>query len=143
MEEIDRSALVQYSAQQMFDLVNDIEKYPLFMSGCVDAKVISRQEKELTGELFLAKAGIKQRLITRNTMCPPQRIDMGLVEGNLKNFSATWKFDSLGSDACKISLSMRFEFGSGLLNAGANKLFTGSANSLVDAVLKRAREVYG
>ena len=143
MEEIDRSALVQYSAQQMFDLVNDIEKYPLFMAGCVDAKVISRHETELIGELCLAKAGIKQRLITRNTMCPPQRIDMGLVEGNFKNFSATWKFDSLGSDACKISLSMRFDFGAGLLNAGANKLFTGSANSLVDAVLRWAREVYG
>ena len=73
----------------MFDLVNDIEKYALFMSGCVDAKVISRHETELTGELCLARGGIKQRLITRNTMYPPQRIDMGLVEGNLKNFSAT------------------------------------------------------
>ena len=142
MVEIDRSALVQYSAQQMFELVNDIEKYPLFMAGCVDAKVISRQERELIGELCLAKAGIRQRLVTRNTMRPPERIDMGLVEGNFKHFSATWKFESLGSEACKISLSMRFEFGSGLLNVGANKLFSGSANSLVDAVLKRAREVY-
>jgi ribosome-associated toxin RatA of RatAB toxin-antitoxin module len=92
MEEIDRSALVQYSAQQMFDLVNDIEKYPLFMSGCVDARVIRRHETELTGELCLAKAGIKHRLITRNTMCPPQRIDMGLVEGNFKNFRESMAF---------------------------------------------------
>jgi len=34
MTRIDRSALVMYSAQQMYALVDDIEHYPAFMQGC-------------------------------------------------------------------------------------------------------------
>ena len=45
MASINRSALVQYSAGQMFDLVIDIEKYPEFMMGCVEAVVISQSDE--------------------------------------------------------------------------------------------------
>ena len=55
---IHRTALVEYSADQMFDLVNDIEKYPEFMRGCVEAEVISRHDNEIVGRLCLSKAGV-------------------------------------------------------------------------------------
>ena len=44
MTSIHRSALVEYSDQQMFDLVNAIEHYPEFMPGCASARVISQSE---------------------------------------------------------------------------------------------------
>ena len=58
MASIKRSALVQYSADQMFDLVNDIEKYPDFMLGCVEAVVIDRDDESVVGKLKLSRAGI-------------------------------------------------------------------------------------
>lgn len=44
VQRVERSALVAYSAQQMFDLVNDIEAYPQYMDGCVGARVLARGE---------------------------------------------------------------------------------------------------
>lgn len=142
MTSINRSALVEYSAEQMFDLVNDIEHYPQFMQGCVSAKVLSQSDTELVGELRLAKAGISQQFTTRNTLLRPERIDMSLVEGGFKNFSSQWTFDALTTNACKVSLSMEFEFKSGLMGFTAEKLFSSSANNLVDAIVQRAHEVY-
>lgn len=142
MTSINRSALVEYSAEQMFDLVNDIEHYPQFMQGCVSAKVLSQSDTELVGELRLAKAGISQQFTTKNTLLRPERIDMSLVEGGFKNFSSQWTFDALTTNACKVSLSMEFEFKSGLMGFTAEKLFSSSANNLVDAIVQRAHEVY-
>lgn len=143
MTSIKRSALIEYSAEQMFDLVNDIEHYPKFMQGCVSAKVLSQSDTELVGELCLSKAGISQQFTTKNTLQRPERIDMNLLEGNFKNLSAQWTFDALTEKACKVSLAMEFEFKSDLMSLAAGKLFSSSANNLVDAIVKRAHEVYG
>jgi len=143
MTRIDRSALVNFTAEQMFDLVNDIESYPAFMQGCTAARVISRTEHELIGELTLSKAGIRQTLTTRNVLVPGREMNMELVEGAFKNFSATWRFTPLTESACKVSLEMDFEFAGGLMDLAMEKLFSSSANNLVDALVQRAQRVYG
>ena len=90
MASIKRSALVQYSADQMFDLVNDIEKYPDFMLGCVEAVVIDRDDESIVGKLKLSRAGITQEFTTKNLLRRPNLIEMQLVEGKFKTFSAQW-----------------------------------------------------
>lgn len=143
MTRIDRSALVNFSAAQMYDLVNDIESYPEFMHGCVDAKVISRGENELVGKLTLSKAGLKHTFTTRNTLVPNREIDMDLVEGAFRHFAASWRFVPLAEDACKVTLEMEFEFIGGMMDFALEKLFRHTANSLVDELVERARDVYG
>ena len=143
MASIKRSALVQYSADQIFDLVNDIEKYPEFMLGCVEAVVIDRDDESIVGKLKLSRAGITQEFTTKNLLTRPNSIEMQLVEGKFKTFSAQWSFDVLSDDACKVALSMDFEFDSFFIDTAAEKLLMSSANSLVDAIVRRAKETYG
>ncbi len=143
MTKIHRSALVEYSASQMFDLVNDIEQYPDFLPGCVGARVVSQSDTELVGELTLSKAGITQQFITRNQLDRPHAIAMEMVEGNFSNFDARWEFSSLTDTACKVSLTMEFQFSSSLVGLAVEKLFSSMANSQVDAMVERARYVYG
>lgn len=143
MTHINRSALVNYSAEQMFALVNDIESYPQFMQGCVAAKVISRSEQEVVGQLTLARAGFRQTITTRNRLVPGREMQMELIEGAFRNFNATWHFEPLTESACKVSLNMSFAFSMGLMDFAMEKLFSSSANNLVDALVKRAHAVYG
>lgn len=143
MASIKRSALVHYSADQMFDLVNDIEKYPEFMAGCVEAVVIDRDDESIIGKLKLSRAGITQEFTTKNLLRRPSSIEMQLVEGKFKSFSAQWSFDPLADDACKVALSMDFEFDSFFIDTAAEKLLMLSANSLVDAIVVRAKETFG
>jgi len=143
MASIHRSALVEYSAEQMFDLVNDIENYPAYMDGCSEAVVISQNEEELVGKLTLRKAGIKQQFTTRNRLTRPVQIDMKLVEGKFKSFSSRWSFIELSDEACKVSLDMDFELDFALVDFAAERLLSAAANSLVDSLVTRAKQVYG
>lgn len=143
MASISRSALLPYSAEAMFALVNDIEAYPQFLQGCLAAKVLHASETEITATLELGKAGMRYTLTTRNELHAPGSMRMFLVDGPFKSFSAQWSFEVLSASASKISLQMQFEFSAGLIDAALSSLFESTAKELVVAVCARAEHLYG
>lgn len=143
MVTIERSALVNYSAAQMYALVDDIEQYPQFMQGCINAEVLERKDDEVLGKLTLGRAGLRYTFTTNNKLVPNESMDMSLVEGPFRKFSATWRFKALSEEACKVSLAMEFEWAGGLLGVAMEKLFQHSANTLVDELVNRAHQLYG
>jgi ribosome-associated toxin RatA of RatAB toxin-antitoxin module len=142
MVTISRSALVEYSAQQMFDLINDIASYPQFMPGCLAAEIITQTEDMVEARLTLGKSGIQQSFVTRNTLTPPNVMVMHFVEGPFKVFEGRWQFDTLSENACKVSLHLEFEFASRVLGMTLGSRFEKNANRQVDALCERAEVVY-
>ena len=142
MKRIERSALVSYSAEQMFILVNNVEDYPKFMNGCRKALILERGEDWMRAELQLGKLGISQSFITRNEFCVPETIKLSLDNGPFKHFSGEWQFKALSNEACKVSFWLEFEFANPVLGLAAGRLFEQVASEQVDAVCDRARHVY-
>jgi len=143
MTVIERSALLPYPADAMYQLVNDIEAYPKYMEGCVGAHIIERTPEHIEARLDLAKGGVRHSFTTRNRLLPPQRIELSLVEGPFESFGGEWTFDALNERACKVTLRLHFKMASRLLGFAAKAMFSGVANQLVDALVKRANAVYG
>lgn len=143
MASIDRSALVPYSAAEMFKLVDDIESYHTFLPWCKSSKVLSRDHDEVRGSIELSKGGIEKTFTTCNRVQKNKMIEMRLEEGPFHHLEGFWKFDVLDDMACKISLVMEFEFSNKLLGMTVGPVFNQVANSLVDAFCKRAADVYG
>lgn len=139
---VSRSALVNYSAQQMFDLVNDIEAYPQYMDGCVGAKILKREGDWLEARLELSKAGVSQSFVTRNHLQAPNSMSMTLVDGPFKSLQGCWRFIALSETACKVSFELEFELQSKLLGMAVGKLFESVASKQVDALCERARKIY-
>jgi len=140
---VEREALVPYSAEAMYELVNDIESYPGFLPWCRDARVLSRSENELTASLSLAKGGIRKSFTTRNRMEPGRLIDIQLVDGPFRHLEGEWRFEPLREDASKVKLDMRFEISHGMLDAVFGPIFHQIGNSLVDAFVRRANDIHG
>jgi ribosome-associated toxin RatA of RatAB toxin-antitoxin module len=143
MAHINRSALLPYPAQAMFDLVNDIEAYPSFMDGCVGAHVLRREPGLIEARLDLARAGVRYSFSTRNRLDAPSLIEMELIEGPFTQFAGRWFFQTLNADSCKVILDLQFALRSGIGSLAAAKLFDAVANNLVGAVCKRALAIYG
>ncbi len=139
---VERSALVHYSAQQMFDLVNDIEAYPQYMEGCVGAKVLARGDDWLEARLDLSKAGVAQSFITRNQLQAPHRMSMSLVDGPFNYLRGVWQFTPLNEQACKVGFLLEFEMKNRLLGMAVGKLFESVGTKQVDALCARAKQVY-
>ncbi len=143
MTAIHRSALLPYDVRQLFDLVNDIEAYPAYMEGCVGAEVLRREEGLVEARLDLARGGIQQSFSTRNRLQAPREITLELVDGPFDTFSGRWEFLPLGDSGSKLTLDLEFTMNSRVLGAAASRLFDRVTNNLVDAVSRRATELYG
>lgn len=132
MIEIRRHALVRRTPERMFDLVNDVEAYPSRFAWCAAARVLERDgDSALTARLDLRFAGFTQSLTTRNTLARPGHLNMRLVEGPLSALDGDWTFDALGSDGCRITLALDFDY-TGLLAGPLRLGFQGLANRMVD-----------
>ncbi|EGJ2231799.1 ubiquinone-binding protein, partial [Salmonella enterica] len=84
MPQISRTALVPYSAEQMYQLVNDVQSYPQFLPGCVGSRVLESSPAQMTAAVDVSKAGISKTFTTRNQLTRNQSILMHLVDGPFK-----------------------------------------------------------
>lgn len=143
MSSIERSALLPYPPRLIFELVNDVERYPEFLSGCTGAEVLERGEQSMTARLHLARHGLRFSFATRNRLYPWERIELSLVDGPFRRLSGVWQFEALGEEACKVTLKLEFELSSRLLGMATERLLRSVAEDLVEATVRRARQIYG
>ena len=142
MKQVERSALMPYSASQMFNVVNDVAAYADFLPWCDSSEVLVKTDSEMTARLFVVKGGVKQSFVTRNVFEPPVRIELHLVDGPFTQLEGSWRFTPLGQDGCKVEMRLRFDFNSKLANLALGKVFEVAADTMVDAFCERADLIY-
>ena len=136
--QIDKTALVMHSAERMFHLVNDVASYPDFLPWCSASQVHEQTDHEIMASMDIAKGGIRHRLTTRNQLYLPHTIEMSLVDGPFRNLSGRWQFKPLQNNACKVILTLEFEFSGSLSRMTFGPVFNQAANTMVDAFCRRA-----
>jgi ribosome-associated toxin RatA of RatAB toxin-antitoxin module len=141
--QIDKTALVWHSAERMFHLVNDVASYPEFLPWCRSASVQQQDGEHVTASMEIAKGGLSHVLTTRNQLLMPEAIEMQLVDGPFRNLSGRWYFKPLQDSACKVVLTLDFEFSGSLSRMTFGPIFNQAANTMVDAFCRRADVVYG
>ncbi|WAK03652.1 type II toxin-antitoxin system RatA family toxin [Methylobacter sp. YRD-M1] len=143
MTVVEKSALVKFSAQQMFDLVNDIEAYPRFLPWCGGSRILKREGDIIEAELLISKGGFKKSFSTRNKIDEGGRITVSLLEGPFSYLEGTWDFMPLREDASKISLNLEFEMPGVLASLAFGAVFNQICNTMVSSFTQRAKEIYG
>ena len=143
MAVVHKSVFLGYSAQQMFDLVANIDDYPKFLPWCSGVEIRERRDNVVVASIGINYHGVKQSFTTSNENTAPTTIKMKLVDGPFKCLDGVWTFKALREDACKIELDMRYEFSGTLLDKLVGPVFGMIANSMVDSFCKRAETVYG
>lgn len=140
---VQKSALVKYSALQMFDLVNDIESYPKFLPWCTGSRIIKKEHDYVEAELMISKGGFKKSFSTRNKIDQGGRITVSLLDGPFSHLEGVWNFMPLREDASKISLDLEFEMSSALASLAFGAVFNQICNTMVTSFTDRAKAVYG
>lgn len=142
MPQVRRSALVSFSAKQMYDLVNDVDSYPEFLPGCSGSKVLEQSEGEMKASVDVSKAGISKTFTTINRLTKDAAILMELVDGPFKTLQGGWYFTMLDECACKVELKLDFEFSSKLIEVAFGRIFNELTNNMINAFTQRAKQVY-
>ncbi len=143
MTVVQRSALVPYTAQEMFRLVTDIESYPDFLPWCRSARILSQDADEVRASLEFAAGAVHKSFTTRNRHQENKLVMISLVEGPFRSLEGFWRFDGLGEQGCKVTLDLEFDFSNRMVSLVVGPVFTQIANTLVSSFQRRAKDVYG
>jgi ribosome-associated toxin RatA of RatAB toxin-antitoxin module len=143
MREVTRSALTPFTPAQMFALVEDVERYPEFVPWISAAKMVERTDAYVIGWVEMQRAGVQERLTTRNELNPPHEMTLRLVNGPFRFLDGRWRFENIADRGSRVTLHMRFEFSNPLLNMVLGRSFEKNCTELVNAFVLRARQVYG
>jgi ribosome-associated toxin RatA of RatAB toxin-antitoxin module len=139
---ISRTALVTYSAEKMYRLVEHVPAYPEFLSWCTGTEVHEQSDVFQKASLTVVVAGVRQQFTNCYTLVQGESIEMQLDRGPFKNLQGQWRFLQLGDVGCKISLELDFEMTSALMSGVFGKGFGKIADRLVDDFCRRAEQVY-
>lgn len=143
MPHVNKSALVPFSASQMYKLVADVNAYQDFLPWCGYSEMLSREGNVVVGTVTIAKGGVNKSFTTENYLQENEYIEVKLVDGPFKKLEGFWRFEALKEDACKVSLDLEYEFSSKLLGVVVGPVFNQIANTMVDSFVRQARVAYG
>ena len=143
MQSVEKEALVPYTSQQMYDLVNDVTSYPSFVPKCEHTEVVTSSDTHMLAKMsFGWKGGWQYTLMTSNALVAHERISMKLEKGPFKFLEGGWVFESV-DEACKVYFHLSFEFSNPLLCVLAQPLLGGLGDEVLAMFTKRAAVVYG
>ena len=142
MYKVERSALVMHSAQEMFELVNDVDRYHEFLPWCSGSRVLKREGNIAIASVDISFKGLNKSFTTRNELIEYQRTNMSLVDGPFSELSGHWGFSEISETASRIRLELGFDFSNRLVAGVVGPVFRIIADSMVDAFCGRADEIY-
>jgi ribosome-associated toxin RatA of RatAB toxin-antitoxin module len=142
MSIFSKQVVVEYSADQMYDLVSDVNSYSSFIPLCTASKIDIAQGDQLFAAFTIAKGPLSFSFTTLNTVEKGKSISMGLESGPFKSFKGTWQFSPLESNKSLISLYMEFEFSNKLLCCILDGLFNQLCELMIQSFRNQAAIIY-
>jgi coenzyme Q-binding protein COQ10 len=132
-----------YRADQLFDLVADVARYPEFLPWCTGARIRERRDDVIIADLLIGFRMIRERFTSRVTLNRSDRIDVAYSEGPFRYLENHWKFEAQADGSCIIDFYVDFEFRSRVLQRVIGALFNEAVRRMVGAFEGRARQLYG
>ncbi len=146
-----QTLLVPYAAADMFDLIDDVERYPEFLPWCAGATLVKRTDALTVGTLDVNWLGARFSFTTRNPKQRPDWMLITLQSGPFRELNGEWRFHPLGKNhtdantktgaeaGTKISLTLNYRFDNALMSVIAAPVFGRIAHTMADAFAARAR----
>lgn len=138
MASVSRSVLVAHAAPRMFELVDRVEDYPLFLPWCGGSEVLKRDDTITRARVDIDFKGLRQSFTTENSKEAPTLMLLRLVEGPFSSLEGRWEFRPLAPQACKVVLTLDYEFRNLALQQVVGPVFKSIAETLVDRFVARA-----
>ena len=148
MKTVHKSVLIWFSAQEMFALVTDVAKYPEFLPWCDQTRILSQDATGMVAEIGMALGGFRKSFTTKNVHLEGRQVKLSLIDGPFQQLEGTWDFYPLADAnstevqrACRVELTLHYSFES-MFGALVGPLFDKIAETLIDAFVKRAEQIY-
>ena len=142
MTEHSESRIVPYTADAMYAVVADVERYPEFLPWVVALRIKSRASEGpreiLLAEMAVGYRVLRERYTSKVTLDPAAlTIDVVAIEGPFRRLENHWRFTP-DIDGARVDFRVAFEFSNRFLQAAAGSAFEKVLMKMTDAFEARA-----
>ena len=131
--------LVPYSADLMYRVVSEVERYPEFLPWVLGLRIKSRSDHIVIAEMMVGYKGFREKYTSKVVLDPQHlTVDVGQTEGPFRKLENHWRFTPKGPDACDVNFTIDFEFRNRLLRAVAGAAFEKALLKMTEAFEARA-----
>ncbi|MBF0357459.1 MAG: type II toxin-antitoxin system RatA family toxin [Magnetococcales bacterium] len=142
MSKCTSSTHVPYSAEQMYDLVVDMDSYSEFIPWLAKTRKYDEQGDTFMSEMTISFKGMRETFITKDTVVPGKKITIANIDGPFKHLESEWRFTDSPSGGCTIDFFIDFRFKSRLIELALGPVFGEASKRMVEAFKNRAAEIY-
>lgn len=147
MPQFETHRPANHTADEMFALVADVEKYPEFLPLCEALAVRSRKERDgktlLVADMSVGYKAIRETFTTQVFLKPGERtIEVKYIDGPFKYLSNIWRFEDTGPGRSNVHFFIDYEFKSRILGALMGSMFDRAFRMFTEAFEKRADQIY-
>ncbi|MEJ5975988.1 type II toxin-antitoxin system RatA family toxin [Novosphingobium sp. PS1R-30] len=132
-----------YSAEQMFDLVADVGRYPEFLPWIMATRVRSDDGTEMVADMLIGFSAIREKFTSRVEKNRPGELRVHYIDGPLRDLDNRWQFRALGPSECEVDFSVQFTFRNALFEKLAGQYLDRAFRKMVAAFETRAAVLYG
>lgn len=143
MPSIRDTKRLPYTAQQMFDLVADVDSYPQFLPWVVATRVRKDSDTEMTADMLVGFKALREKFTSKVVKDRPNTINVHYIDGPLRDLDNNWTFRDVGEGACEIDFCVDFAFKNIMFETLAGQYVDRAFRKMVAAFEARAEELYG
>lgn len=144
MTEIKKNIVLPYTATQIYDLVNDLEKYPEFISWCKGVTVHNQTSYKTNASIQASKFGMDFTFSIIYQLEPSKMIRIYLLNnGPFRSIEAFWRFQTITNGETQLSFEVQYELNNRLLGWTLTPLLKNEINHLLKEFSIRAAKYYG
>ena len=135
--------ILPFTADQLFELVSSVDRYPEFLPWCLASRITKRDGDVFYAELVIGFKMVRETFGSRVEFEKPNRIIVEPTSGPFRRMSNLWHFTDLTDGGCEVDFQVDFEFRSRLLNTLIGGLYHEAVRKMVGSFESRARVLYG
>lgn len=145
MPEVRKHKTLPYPAKDIYDLVMDIEKYPIFLPWCKNAKICDVSSKNnLCADLLINFKGFLKKYrsnVDHDFKDGIYKIDVNAISGPFKRLHNHWKISKIDDNNCDVEFYIDFEFDSKILTKLIGVIFERANEKVMGAFEQRAKDL--
>ena len=135
--------IMPYSAEQMFDLVADVGRYPEFLPWIAATRVRSDDGREMIADMLVGFKNLREKFTSRVEKVRPERVQVHYVDGPMRDLDNVWLFRPIDDQSCEVDFSVSFSFRNALFEKLAGQYVDRAFRKMVAAFEERAEALYG
>lgn len=143
MPSIHEKRSLPYTAEQMFDLVADVDKYPEFLPWIVATRVRDAEENGLTADMLVGFKALREKFTSKVEFNRPDTLRVHYIDGPMRDLENLWTFTPLDDGGCELDFKVDFTFKNRMFEALAGQYIDRAFRKMVAAFEVRAKELYG